>query len=83
MTYIKNEFLLIDILDELDRSRQASNTKKGSSNASTMKSNFTGTVGSTGNSRKASFASDTVSNFGMNRSVTSQFNGYEIIHFKM
>jgi len=84
LTYIKNDFLMSDILEELDRFRLTFNPKKSTSNASTIKSSYSNT-GSSGPSRKGSFMSgaDNVSNNFTIKSNISNFNGYEIIHFKI
>lgn len=63
LTYIKNEFLINDILEDLDLQRQSVNLKKNSNNNNcTIKSNYCNTNGSNNNSRKASFTSSKIFN---------------------
>lgn len=91
LTYIKNDIVLIDILEDLEKLRQAANTRKPLPHNNSIKSGYSNTAGSSGTSRRASITSkeyiilggDNLSNLGGNRSTISNFNGYEIIHFKM
>ncbi len=91
LTYIKNDIVLIDILEDLEKMRQAAITKKPLLHNNSIKSGYSNTAGSNGTSRRASVTSkefitlggDNISNLGANRSTISNFNGYEIIHFKM